>query len=368
MAWTNNLAQSGWIGVDFFFVLSGFLITKILLDAKRMPHYFTNFYMRRVLRIFPLYFGALTVVFVFLPVVNILSPADLGDVWSMQGWNWTYCTNIGMVFDEGSGFLCDYICFSHFWSLAVEEHFYLVWPAIIYITPEQYVKRVCIGCMGLAMAGRFVAVMIHDLPHVYFFLTPFRLDTLAMGGAIAASLKDGTLEDYRRWIYGTGVVTASALLIAFVYWRCLPARHWLNHLLGYTMYGAAFAAILVFALEARPTGFGERVLGNGVLVFFGKYSYGLYVIHGMLSPLIARWIPVDDWGSTLGSVVLGSICCTSARVGIVVVLAFLSWHLFEKHFLKLKAFFEYQRLPRYGGESLESINSVPVTANEGVAV
>jgi len=345
MQWTSNLAQSGWVGVDLFFVLSGFLITRILLEAKTSPNYFKNFYMRRVLRIFPLYFGALAVYFVLLPLFKVYSPTDMGNVWTQQAWNWTYCTNIGNWLDDeaGSGFYCQYVCLGHFWSLAVEEHFYLFWPALIYWTPGPYIKRMCLACIVASITIRFAAVLMFDASAGFFHLTPGRLDSLAYGGFIAASLVDGSLARIQKHLLVLGCVVALVLTICFFYFRALPARHPLNHLIGYSMYGAMFGALLIWAIAQKPGGWGQILLGGSFLVFFGKYSYGLYVIHGLLMPIFMEWTPVESWINALHSVSLGSIACTLTRISISTALALASWHLFEKHFLKLKPYFEYQK-------------------------
>src|SRR4051812_48705226 len=113
-------ASYGVLGVDLFFVLSGFLITGLLLDAKSGPHYFRNFYARRTLRIFPLYYLVLTILFIVLPRFTAL-PAPLEDARIHQGWLWTYTSNFFIA--ARAEWALTYV--SHFWSLAIEEHFYL---------------------------------------------------------------------------------------------------------------------------------------------------------------------------------------------------------------------------------------------------
>ena len=119
-AWVfGRISQIGWTGVQLFFVLSGFLITGILLDTQRSKNYFPAFYGRRTLRIFPLYFSVLTIAFVILPWLGSVPPAVAADR-PHQIWLWTYLSNWAAIFDQGSK------AFPHFWSLAVEEQFYLV--------------------------------------------------------------------------------------------------------------------------------------------------------------------------------------------------------------------------------------------------
>jgi peptidoglycan/LPS O-acetylase OafA/YrhL len=119
----ERLTISGWIGVDLFFVLSGFLITGILLDSKSNTGYFRKFYMRRFLRIFPLYYGFL---FAFMFVLPLIDPegAEFQLQFKEQIWYWTYLINWKLA----TIYVSEYIGISHFWSLAIEEQFYLVWP------------------------------------------------------------------------------------------------------------------------------------------------------------------------------------------------------------------------------------------------
>ena len=137
--------NTGWMGVDLFFALSGFLITGILLDAKGAPHYFRNFYARRALRIFPIYYGFLFVILIVIPRFHQYSPG-LAQTVRDQAWLWLYGTNIATTF-----FPIKLAGFLHTWSLAVEEHFYLVWPAIVLVLNRRQlaVASLCIVVVAL---------------------------------------------------------------------------------------------------------------------------------------------------------------------------------------------------------------------------
>src|SRR5260221_3218564 len=193
MTWLSNAAQSGWAGVDLFFVLSGFLITGILIEAKVSPRYFRNFYMRRVLRIFPLYYGALVLVFLLLPPLHVFDWSSFRTVWQNQLWNWSYCTNVGMWCADGRGFSSPQINLGHFWTLAIEEHFYLAWPALVITLPLRRLKSVCIAGVVLVPVARIVAVVALDASHLFFFQTPRRADSLMLGALFAAMGRGGTV-------------------------------------------------------------------------------------------------------------------------------------------------------------------------------
>src|SRR5688572_7114217 len=129
-----NHVKFGWAGVDLFFVLSGFLITGILLESKGTPNYYRNYLAKRTLRIFPLYYFFLIVFFIVFPLVGYSDSIYNYDyLSSTQSWYWLYIQNWRIFFDPhypGEDII------SHFWSLAIEEQFYIFWPLVIYLIPR----------------------------------------------------------------------------------------------------------------------------------------------------------------------------------------------------------------------------------------
>jgi peptidoglycan/LPS O-acetylase OafA/YrhL len=123
----------GAYGVELFFVLSGFLITGILCDTRNGPHFFRNFYMRRFLRIFPLYYGVLALVFFVAPQIPLLRGPTLDYLVHHEAWAWLYAVNIYIAKDGDWSF--SYL--NHFWSLGVEEHFYFFWPAVVFVLARR---------------------------------------------------------------------------------------------------------------------------------------------------------------------------------------------------------------------------------------
>src|SRR5262245_8154482 len=146
----SRLIGLGSHGVDLFFVLSGFLITGILFDAKGKLHYFRNFYMRRALRIFPLYYAALAVMLWLLPLVSATFATEVQPAVDAQGWLWLYGANV-LQSVRGSWCLGP---LNHFWSLAIEEHFYLAWPAVIFLSSRRTAMRICTGLFAFSVLGR----------------------------------------------------------------------------------------------------------------------------------------------------------------------------------------------------------------------
>src|SRR6185369_10595810 len=149
----TKLALTGLMGVDLFFILSGFLITGILLKTKNSEHYFLNFYARRVLRIFPLYYGVLLFVFWVLPNIIKLDVAAKY-ITSQQWWLWTYLNNFPGHPSLDSSKIYQ---LGHFWSLAVEEHFYLVWPLMVYSFSAHRLKKICLSWTAFSIVAGVVS-------------------------------------------------------------------------------------------------------------------------------------------------------------------------------------------------------------------
>src|SRR6266550_1677369 len=211
-----QLGLAGWVGVDLFFVLSGFLITGILLDTKGGDRYFRNFYMRRVLRIFPLYYGSLVVLFLIIPMVAPAIVHDLGRLSHGQVWLWTYLSNIAIGI-TGSWQAVPPLT-GHYWSLAVEEQFYLLWPLVVYSVSRSRLLNVALGLWVTALALRMVMLWLGVSPTSVFVLTPTRMDGLAAGAAVATLARQpgGLLavrQGIRRALSG-GAVGLALIVVA----------------------------------------------------------------------------------------------------------------------------------------------------------
>jgi peptidoglycan/LPS O-acetylase OafA/YrhL len=327
-----------WTGVDLFFVLSGFLITGILLDARGRPHYFRNFYVRRCFRIFPLYYGFLVFVLVFsyIPVrapealANYLH--DLVRLRSHLAWLFLYATNI---FTALRGF-SPIAAIGHFWSLALEEQFYLVWPAVILFLPRAALMRLCTAIMFLAPLTRWVLWHFHAEPVAAYTFTLCRMDSLALGGLIALSTRD--TASFRR-IHGLlrsacfpALVTILGLTL---FYRSFAFNCKWVAIVGFTASTFFWGHLVVTAITVKQ-GWLARWLELPLMRSLGKYSYAIYVLHPVVSYLLKRWAFAHLSGLTcvLFMLVLG--------LPISYLLGYSSWHLFEKHFLHLRDLFRYE--------------------------
>ncbi len=347
--WTGRVLGSGWSGVDLFFVLSGFLITGILYDAKSSNRYFPTFYARRILRIFPLYYAFLIGVLFVLPYLHPLNePAMIPGLHDTQVWYWTYLVNVGSAFTRLHADIP--LVHSQFWSLAVEEQFYLVWPLIVLALARRQLMALCVVLTVAAFVVRFAMTeyltdsgLQLNAAHV---LLPARMDTLALGAflALAARGPAGELQRYAR--FAPAVAVVSFLVLATIFF----ARDGLRTLdpqvetVGFTALALLFAALLATAVTSAEDGTLRRALSSPLLTFFGRYAYALYVFHLLIAfELVFRVGKLNVAHTVFGSQIPFNIAFSFTATGISVGLAWLSWHLFEKQILKLKAFFPYER-------------------------
>src|ERR1700688_4636741 len=217
-----GVTNYGSYGVELFFVLSGFLITGILYDARHKPNYFRNFYMRRVLRIFPLYYGVLALVFFIAPLIPLLRGPTLDYLLDRQAWAWLYGVNIYLAGREEWSF--SYL--NHFWSLCVEEHFYLFWPLVVYLLARrpQALIATSLAISLAAMLARIIGILMGLSWWATVVLTPFKLDGLALGGFLAVTARQpGGLEWLVRALPRVVVVAGGLVAVTFV-WTVLVSR------------------------------------------------------------------------------------------------------------------------------------------------
>lgn len=321
-----KLCFRGWIGVDLFFVLSGFLITGNLIDARGSRTFFRSFYSRRALRIVPIYYLTLAVVFTAASVTNgHLAHTLRGE----QPWYWSFISNWHTAFGHTINIL------SHFWSLAIEEQFYIVWPLVVFLVPRHKLKWVCLAAVGVSLGLRNLPI-VHAIARTHldfpYRLTPFRLDGLAIGALVAVAVRDERLrllaERLARPVFIiSGAAAAWMLALSPLHVAPLMVR------VGYTCLALVFGAG-VYLAGTRPL----PVLRWAPLVACGSYSYAMYVFHLPLSlvlSLLRAHIPAAKMMPG-GVMVVFAMVCTF-------VLAWVSWHLLEKHCLKLKRLFPYEQ-------------------------
>ncbi len=313
MAWVHWLGAYGWCGVDLFFVLSGFLITGILVDSRAAAGYFKNFYAKRVLRIWPLYFAVLGMLLVVLPH---LAPAMMRPlIQSAGGHLWLYplfLQNLTMPTTVAGPLGIT-------WSLAIEEQFYFVWPLLVFFLSEKSLRRILLCVLAAEPVVRIS--MSHLLPQVSQYQNTFsRLDGLAAGCFLALALRQWG-PDIVRLGAKLLVVPAIAVAVACVVFK----SQWPM----FSALGIGFGAVVALAITTT------WVPRNRWLEYTGKISFGLYMLH----------LPVMDLLSSprIHARLPGNAgYCAAAAVGMY-ALASASFYWFEKPILRLKQHFETPR-------------------------
>ena len=332
------MLELGWAGVDLFFVLSGFLITGILLDAKGTPHSFRNFYARRILRIFPLYYGFLAVTLVATLVRYETAGSDgLHQIWGAQPWLWTHTANYWHAAQTAWTPWAEIVV--PLWSLSVEEQFYLVWPLVVLRCSQRTLIRVCIGIFVGALVLRLVLTLTGVHWFTLYAMTPTRADALAAGALLAAIVR---LPDGRRLARKCANYAGpvAAILLIVLSGGFDPTRHPWQRVYLYSALAVFFAALLVWAMDATSLrGVPNRFYNLRVLRAIGRYSYGIYVLHLPLYYITllvaARWRLFDPnhpiWAAALLLVGVNAVLGGARAV--------VSFEFFEKPILNMKRFF-----------------------------
>jgi len=334
-----KLAHAGWMGVDLFFVLSGFLITGILVETRANQHYFRNFLARRFLRIWPLYYLTLVVFMLVLPRVLASPPVELIRMQDHQAWFWLYGANWLMVREGTFGPISG----GYYWSLAVEEQFYLVWPLVVYKLSNRALLRTSLTLLAVSLISRVVLGYFGVSTTSLYTMTFTHWDGLAVGSALAICLRSPELTSQVRriapWAAGVALLGIVWVRLAdgdFFFWDHGMA------LFGYTFIVVVFGALLFYALERDSRSSLNRFLATRFMTQSGKLSYALYLVHvpvsSGLAPIVSarlqRFAPFLGSDGMFLSFALGAFTLSWLA-------AFASWHLFEKHVLALKRYFKY---------------------------
>src|ERR1700674_4160391 len=308
-----RLFANGWMGVDLFFVLSGFLITGMLIDSKQSEGYFKNFYVRRCLRIWPLYYSLLFFMFVLVP---FLRPSEAHSIFERSSPWWAYPLFLQNFLIRIPAMATGPLAVT--WSLAIEEQFYLVWPWVVRYCSFAQVRRIAIVVICLSPALRFYL----SLHHVDTYPTLFcRLDGLMAGALLALTVRSDSFVP-SKFIRIAWIALCIAAPLAFVT-EALHAR-WITFSLT-AVVSASFVYLALFSAQKWL----RVALTNRFLIYTGTISYGLYLLHK---------IPFD----AAQALHLDRHPLLALPIAIVAsyAVATLSWNLLEKPFLRLKRSFE----------------------------
>lgn len=325
----SHAIYAGWIGVQLFFVLSGYLITSNLLDMRNATNYYRSFFARRVLRIFPLYYLVLLIAFVALPDMGV-APAALQETSDHQLWLWVFLSN----WTQPQG--ASVVGFTHFWSLAVEEQFYLLWPFVVRLVAPKRLFHICVGLVTTAIIARTAMRWSGANPEAVYTYTICRMDALAIGAAAAVLLRTARARDVMLqresqvlWI-SFGLLLGGALIS-----KLYAALNLADQIIGYTLLAGGFVGLLALCVQPKVhrAAWLVRILQARPLIACGRYSYAMYVVHLPLHVYVAKPL-LESLGIAATPAVAfayaAAVAATSFAIGM------LSYHAFEKHFLRLK--------------------------------
>lgn len=326
-----KLCTFGQTGVSLFFVLSGFLVTRVLLVTKPLSNFFTIFYIRRILRIFPLYYLFLVLWYILLPLVTNTDFYSFKE----QIYYWVYFQDFAVTFgwkSQGP---------DHFWSLSVEEHFYLFWPLLIYFLSIKTLSKFIWSFVALALIVR-VLLVAYNYPASYF--TFARLDDLSLGSLLAVWELNGKLKTISPYKF---VICILVLLIpTLVLWGFVGGSHagWLQ-VVKFSLLAFIYFFLIGFVVTAGENHRFNKFLNWKFFNFTGKISYGLYVYHPLCLIIAKQYVGYNP--------------LLVFFVGILssYVLSYISYALFESKFINLKKHFEYKA---FSEEQVQDKNAVNV--------
>lgn len=326
---TYGFVRGGYLGVDLFFALSGFLITSLLANEieRNGRVQFKLFYIRRFLRLYP----ALFVMVAATGLVWKLAPRANVSYFRMALAALFYHANF---FPLGNPL-------SHTWSLSTEEQYYIVWPLFLSLIWSPRLRRwflvptlaIILGAIGVRKY-----MLLHHYTDLQIYLFPFaRMDSLVTGATAALALRKEAVirlaERSQRALKFTGF----AALAIFVYFVCRVSRVWLE-LWGYTVVALVCSALVASVVLVGPAASAlNRMLSSRPMVYFGRRSYGIYLYHFPVFDICERLRVQHSTANYIG--------VTFLRFTLAIGIALLSYEFIEKRFLRLKDRFE----PRAAG-------------------
>jgi peptidoglycan/LPS O-acetylase OafA/YrhL len=317
------LFRLGYTGVDLFFVLSGFLITGILVRTRDNEGYFTNFYARRILRIWPLYYALLLFTFVLLPAFQPqlkLAIFTLCHPWQSFPFFFQNLMVNGNAYDT----------LRVTWSLAIEEQFYLVWPIVVWLAPRRTLKPMAVSGLLLSLGLRWSVVYGLIPPLIIYTNTLTRLDGLALGAFLALWIP----EAENRTVKWAGIALMAVAVPLTLVVEYSNKAQWSF----FSLVALSFAGLVCVTIQI------PRVANLGFLKYTGKISYCLYLVHVpictfLISPRIYKIFQMRSpvWSDAVLFVLSFALCYAVAAA---------SWHFFESNILRLKSRFEFKTAPR----------------------
>jgi peptidoglycan/LPS O-acetylase OafA/YrhL len=335
MARHFELFTAGWIGVDLFFVLSGFLVTWKLVQTVDTPNYYVHFYWRRIVRIFPLYIAILLFVFFVFPLlVPSLISNSYRHLTDMQWWYWTFAQNI---YTARHGWP-ENISLIHLWSVAVEVQFYLIWPFVIrfFFKSWRRLTAIMTGLIVFAILFRlFADAFIPLATHYRYVLLPARTDAFSIGALLFLLINRyaGRLKQILLFVALAGTMV-NVLFYAVLNIPVNTIDHFPTHF-GYTVIDLTFAAWMGYGLLVGKNNMLKQVLTKRLFTSTGRYSYAMYIVHMPLWTMLNRLLE-NKYGLQLKHEPLLLWTVSLGLAAVVYLIGYISYHKFERYFLRLK--------------------------------
>ncbi len=322
-----NLFMGSWIFMEMFFVMSGFLITGILMDSKNKKGYYKRFMYRRVLRVFPLYYLSLILLFFIIPNSWI----DLSYYRQNQAWFWLYQEN--WLFSlEG---LHPSKALNHFWSLAIEEQFYIVWPLFVLIFSTKSLIRFCIFLFFFSILFRNTGTQLGFLnPPFPYMASLGRMEGIVLGGIIAALVRtDKSILE--KIAYPITIISGILSFSVFCYARTMHMDYSINYQINYTLVDIFFSGMIVLTLCKSELILLKKIFNIPLISKLGIMSYCIYIFHHPIH-VITNYNFLDFFIKQTGNESLGKLICVFIAFCITVPVVYVIHKKVEIPFWKLK--------------------------------
>ena len=317
-----------WVFMEMFFVMSGFLITGILMDSKSKPKYYKNFILRRVLRVFPLYYLALIILFFLIPA----SWMQLSYYRHHQVWFWTYMENwLFSVEGWPPG-----KALRHFWSLAIEEQFYIVWPLVVWMFSPKGLVRFCIFLFFFSFIFRNTGMYIGFVNPFPYVATLGRMEGIVLG-AIIAVLARTNKSILEKFSYPVTLIAGSLSVAVFLYARTMHMDYSANYIINYTLVDLFFAGIIVMTMCKNELLNLKKLLNHPVLKQLGIMSYCIYIFHHPIHVLVSENF-LGYFQEHMGNESLAKLACVGIAFLITVPVVYFLHKKVEVPMWKLKKY------------------------------